>query len=165
MGGRALGLQTAFDQPVGPVRLHNTRVAAPTDVAGPHGDDHLDASGNGVGPFGTVFADLHHGRAAAGTCLLRRFDQTMSHVYKAIRVILSPWDASVRAQEDAAVKGATGSGLQSSAASKTAPQILTPIAPVPPTAAAAVSEIDGAISSGTNAGAALIGTTSIPLRA
>lgn len=41
----------------------------------------------------------------------------------------------------------------------------TVITPVPPTAAAAVSEIDGSITSGTNAGAASIGTTSSPLRA
>jgi hypothetical protein len=66
---------------------------------------------------------------------------------------------------NAAAKAATRSGLQSGATCKTAPQISTLITPVPPTAAAAVSEIDGSITSGTNAGAASIGTTSSPLRA
>jgi transposase len=45
----------------------------------------------------------------------------------------------------AATKAAARSGLQSGATCKTAPQISTRITPVPPTAAAAVSEIDGSI--------------------
>lgn len=73
MGERALGRQPAFDQPVGRVRLHNTRVATATGVAGANGDDHLEAGGNDVEPFRAVFANLHHIGAAAGTDLLRGF--------------------------------------------------------------------------------------------
>jgi hypothetical protein len=65
----------------------------------------------------------------------------------------------------AATKAAARSGLQSGATCKTAPQISTLITPVSADAAAAVSATDGSITSGTNAGAASIGTTSSPLRA
>ena len=77
MGERAFGGQAAFDQPIGRVRLHNTRVATATGVAGANGDDDLEAGGNDVEPFGAVFANLHHIGAAAGTGLLRGFDHLL----------------------------------------------------------------------------------------
>lgn len=70
-------------------------------------------------------------------------------------------DGLIREDHSAFLNAAARSRLQSGATCRTAPQISTLITPVPPTAA--VSKIDGSIISGTNAGAASIGTTSSPL--
>ncbi|WP_415184383.1 hypothetical protein [Phaeovulum sp.] len=68
-----------------------------------------------------------------------------------------------RTGPSAATKAAARSGLQFGVTCKTAPQISILITPVSADAAA-VAATDRSIISGTNAGAALIGTTSSPLR-
>jgi hypothetical protein len=77
MGERALGRQTAFDQPVWRIRLNDTCIATTAGIARANGDDDLEAGRNDVEPFGAVFADLHNIGAAAGTDASRGFDHLL----------------------------------------------------------------------------------------
>ena len=87
VGERAFGRQTALDQPVGRVCLNDACVAAATGISRANGDNDMEAGGNDVEPFGTIFArcpvvvclqtmkgGLHHVGATTGADLLCRFD-------------------------------------------------------------------------------------------
>ena len=82
MSERALGGQSAFDQPMRRLGLANACIASTAGITGTDGDDHLEAGRDDVQPFRTVFADLHHIGAAAGADLLRRFN----HLFDARQV-------------------------------------------------------------------------------
>ena len=77
MGERALGRQPAFDQPMRRLSLANAGIAAAAGISGANRDDDLEAGGNDVQPFRTVFADLHHIGAAAGADVVHGLDHLL----------------------------------------------------------------------------------------
>ena len=77
MSERALGWKSAFDQPMRRLGLANPGIAAAAGISGANRNDDLEAGGNNVQPFGTVFADLHHVGAAAGADVVRGFDHLL----------------------------------------------------------------------------------------
>ena len=83
MGERAFGRQPAFDQPVRCVGLNDASIATAASIARADRDDDLETGGNDVEPFSSVFANLHHVGAAAGTDLLRGFD----HLFDARQMV------------------------------------------------------------------------------
>ena len=65
MGERAVGRQTALDQPVGRISLNDTRIATAAGIARADRDDDLETGGSDVEPLTAIFANLHHLGAAA----------------------------------------------------------------------------------------------------